>query len=110
MMTDAMYAVGVLICLCLQGFAIFWLLLSIFVVAHDIHKAPFTLNYWSALYPLGVFALTFGQLASDFNSPTFRTCNTIVTCCVSPSPYACMYSTPRVESSFMLIRIYPAIR
>ena len=59
------------------------MLLSCLVVAEDIREAPFSLNYWSALYPFGVYALAFGQLAIDFDSPTFRTLNTIMTCSVS---------------------------
>ncbi|CAD6578846.1 MAG: hypothetical protein CYPHOPRED_000683 [Cyphobasidiales sp. Tagirdzhanova-0007] len=76
----AFYGAGVAAALGLLGFATYWMLLSCLVVAEDIREAPFSLNYWSALYPFGVYALAFGQLAIDFDSPTFRTLNTIMTC------------------------------
>ena len=79
----AFYGAGVAAALCLLGFATYWFLLSCLVVAEDIHKAPFTLNYWSALYPIGVYALINNQLAKDFDSPAFRTLDTIFTCIVS---------------------------
>ena len=52
-------------------------MLAIATIVADIRKAPFSLNYWSALYPTGVYALHAGQLAMDFDSPAFRTVNTI---------------------------------
>lgn len=79
------YGVGIIAALALLGFATYWFLLSIFIAAIDARKAPFTMNYWSATYPWGVYATAFGQLGMDFDSPTFRTLNTIVTCLVSGS-------------------------
>jgi len=76
----AFYGFGVVGALLLVGFATYWFLLSIFTVSIDARKAPFTLNYWSAMYPWGVYAAAFGQLAMDFDSPAFRVLNTIMSC------------------------------
>lgn len=88
----AFYGTGVASGLLLLGFASYWMLLSFLVVVEDIRHAPFTLNYWSALYPFGVYALAFGQLAMDFDSPTFRTLNTIFTVLVSSEGSVCLLS------------------
>jgi len=52
----AIYGAGLFTSLALFGFATYWMLLSFFVVIEDIKDAPFTLNYWSALYPFGFYA------------------------------------------------------
>ncbi len=56
----------------------FWLLLAIVALIRDLPRTTFSLNMWSAAYPIGAYGFACSQLATDFDSPTFRVVTAII--------------------------------
>jgi len=100
----AAYGAGVMGALAIAGFASWWMLLGMVIAIRDAPKAPFTVNFWSAIYPWAIFSLALSQLAQDFDSPAFRTLCTIFTCLVLVTWLYCMAQTiPRIINGELLI-------
>ncbi|TFK20971.1 C4-dicarboxylate transporter/malic acid transporter [Coprinopsis marcescibilis] len=71
---EFLYAICVAAAFIFWAMGACWILISIFtiVVVRRRHKVPFTLTYWGAVFPNGVYALCIVRLGTALESPFFN--------------------------------------
>ncbi|KGM92547.1 uncharacterized protein PADG_11376 [Paracoccidioides brasiliensis Pb18] len=72
---NVFYSVGFLIALILWGFGLLWLCHAILAIASH-KRLPFSMGWWSSIFPLGVFANCTIQMSKEMPSQFFKVLST----------------------------------